>query len=105
MFCPTCKGEYREGFARCADCDVELVPELPPDIELSLEYIDLVNVKTYSSRHEAELAKGILAVNGITAVIFGDDCGGIHPCLSFSTGIKLSVKEEDVEESKIILDD
>jgi len=29
MFCPVCKAEYREGFRRCADCDVELVYELP----------------------------------------------------------------------------
>lgn len=25
MFCPQCKAEYRPGFTRCADCDVELV--------------------------------------------------------------------------------
>ena len=28
MFCPECETEYREGFAICADCQVELVPEL-----------------------------------------------------------------------------
>ena len=25
MFCPQCKAEYRPGFTRCADCDVELL--------------------------------------------------------------------------------
>lgn len=25
MFCPVCKAEYRQGFTRCADCEVELV--------------------------------------------------------------------------------
>jgi hypothetical protein len=29
MFCPLCQAEYREGFTRCADCDVDLVPSLP----------------------------------------------------------------------------
>ncbi len=29
MFCPQCNAEYRPGFTRCADCDVELVNELP----------------------------------------------------------------------------
>jgi len=29
MYCPNCKAEYRPGFTRCADCDVELVGELP----------------------------------------------------------------------------
>jgi hypothetical protein len=35
MFCPLCKAEYRPGFTHCADCDVDLVWELPKDaIEL-----------------------------------------------------------------------
>jgi hypothetical protein len=25
MYCPQCKAEYREGFTRCSDCDVDLV--------------------------------------------------------------------------------
>jgi len=29
MFCPQCNVEYRPGFTRCADCDVELVNEPP----------------------------------------------------------------------------
>ena len=29
MICPDCKAEYRPGFSRCADCDVELVYVLP----------------------------------------------------------------------------
>jgi len=29
MFCPQCHCEYREGFTRCADCEVELVNEYP----------------------------------------------------------------------------
>lgn len=28
MFCPECKAEYRPGFTRCSDCDVDLVWEL-----------------------------------------------------------------------------
>ena len=34
MFCPLCKAEYREGFTRCADCQVDLVEsivELPEE--------------------------------------------------------------------------
>jgi hypothetical protein len=28
MFCPECRAEYRPGFTRCSDCDVDLVHEL-----------------------------------------------------------------------------
>src|SRR2546427_4627501 len=27
MICPHCKAEYRQGFTRCADCDLDLVHE------------------------------------------------------------------------------
>jgi hypothetical protein len=30
MICPKCKVEYREGFAKCSDCDVALVDKLDP---------------------------------------------------------------------------
>ena len=105
MFCPKCKAEYREGFSRCADCGIDLVPELSPEPEPSVEYIDFIKIITYSSRHEAELAKGFLSVNGIDAVVFGDDYGGLQPGLSFSTGVQLLVKEEDIEKAKRILHD
>lgn len=29
MFCPECRTEYRPGFTRCSDCDVDLVHEIP----------------------------------------------------------------------------
>jgi hypothetical protein len=29
MFCPECRAEYRPGFTRCSDCDVDLVHEIP----------------------------------------------------------------------------
>ena len=34
MICPLCKAEYRQGFTRCADCDVDLVELLPVTGEL-----------------------------------------------------------------------
>src|SRR6266850_90463 len=29
MICPACKAEYRQGFTRCADCDLDLVESFP----------------------------------------------------------------------------
>ena len=31
MFCPQCRVEYRPGFTRCSDCDVDLAAELPKE--------------------------------------------------------------------------
>jgi len=32
MFCPQCKNEYRAGFTRCSDCNVNLVHALPTNV-------------------------------------------------------------------------
>ena len=39
MICPECETEYREGFTRCSDCDVDLVVELeaPALVPLTME--------------------------------------------------------------------
>ena len=42
MFCPECKAEYRPGFTRCADCDVDLVENLP---KANPESSDLSNLQ------------------------------------------------------------
>jgi hypothetical protein len=31
LICPSCGSEYREGFTRCASCDVDLVERAPPE--------------------------------------------------------------------------
>ena len=33
MYCPQCKSEFESWVAKCPDCDVALVPELPPEPE------------------------------------------------------------------------
>ena len=96
MFCPKCKTEYKKAFSRCADCDVDLIPELPE------EYVALINIKTFSTRQDAELTKGLLAAHGVNAFVSGDDYGGINPGLSFSTGVRLLVTEENVVNAKRI---
>jgi len=38
MICPECKAEYRPGFTRCADCDVDLVWETPQEAASSPQH-------------------------------------------------------------------
>jgi hypothetical protein len=42
MICPQCKAEYRPGFTRCTDCDIDLVYELPKSAPLVREALDPV---------------------------------------------------------------
>ena len=38
-FCPECQAEYRDGFTRCAECDLDLVEQLPEAFDTSEENI------------------------------------------------------------------
>jgi len=105
MFCPQCKAEYRAGFTKCSDCDVELVKELPTDPPpiSETEHPQLVVVRTYPSHVEADLARTALEAAGIDSMFGSDDQGGQSPGLAFTRGIALLVRSEDVEDADEIL--
>ena len=58
VICPNCEAEYREGFTRCSNCDVDLVDALP-SIEIRG---DLELVKIFESGNPAllSLARSLL---------------------------------------------
>jgi hypothetical protein len=60
MFCPQCKGEYREGFYKCADCGVDLVNEQPPEIEDSVGYVEMVEVLSTYNQGDIAFIKSVL---------------------------------------------
>lgn len=120
MFCPRCGAEYRAGFTRCSDCDLELVDERPgehpdkhpdePSDERPAQRpsgqekpAELVVVGTCHSEFEARVAESALADAGIEAAVMSDDAGGFYPVLSFTQGVQLLVRAEDVKEARNIL--
>ena len=66
-YCPMCRIEYRDGVAKCSDCDVELVAELPPEPRNPLTNEEMVPVFSAKNRIEADIVKGILESVGIGA--------------------------------------
>jgi hypothetical protein len=72
MFCPQCKAEYRPGFNRCSDCDIELVNRLPdePDDLIEPQNLgptDFVVVATVHDPIEEGQICSFLQANGIPA--------------------------------------
>ncbi len=115
MFCPQCKAEYRVGFIRCSDCDVELVDHLPVDPPVVDSGLDahhfeaepeLVVIRTFPSGLDADLAKSVLEAAGIPSMIRGDDSRRYYYgyALVLSMGIELLVRAEDAEDAEKILD-
>ena len=63
-WCPECGAQYRDGFARCSECDVALVATLPVGEEV-VPGPEWVEVAGYTTEDEAWLAHGLLEERGI----------------------------------------
>ena len=64
---------------------------------------ELVVVRTFSNRIEAELAKGALEAANIESLVSADDAGSLRVSLHIH-GVQLLVRSEDVERATEILD-
>ncbi len=65
---------------------------------------EVVVVKTFPNRMEADLAKSVLEGNGIRASVSADDAGGMLPHIGFTTGgVKLFVIDDNAERALELL--
>ena len=109
MFCPKCRVEYRKGFSTCADCEIRLVPELPPEPSPSLipEYVKYVNL--YSPRNEVEsaLLKSILDSEGISYFVRNDNFGSLEvgPNIGLFNAKMIQVHDEQYDKARELLSD
>ena len=80
MFCPQCQAEYRPGFVRCSDCDVELVDHLEErepaeahsEQRVEVAYDDYVVVSTAQGPFEEGQVCSFLEAYGIPTQIRGE---------------------------------
>jgi hypothetical protein len=64
---------------------------------------ELVVVRTYTYRHEAEVGRSMLEGHKLDAVISGDDAGGVQPALGAANGVRLLVKRRDEHKARQLL--
>ena len=102
MICPKCKAEYREGYTKCADCEVELVDTITLENEESSksEEITFETVMTSFNQGEIALAKSLLESNNIQCFVQGESFNSL-----FRTSIPVSIKvpEEYSNQAKEVL--
>ena len=67
---------------------------------------NLVCVKTFADRLQADMARSLLESNGITASVSADDMGGMRPDLAFTSGgVKLFVLDDNADKALEILNE
>jgi hypothetical protein len=62
----------------------------------------MVEVGTYPTRSDAELAQAALAAAGIGSVVAADDAGGAFP-FDLSNAARLLVEEADADDARAVL--
>jgi hypothetical protein len=68
-FCPQCKYEYNHEVAKCPDCQVSLVSELPDDWSDEEEYKDWVRLGILTSSVDAEMLSDVLNAKEIPNLV------------------------------------
>lgn len=67
---------------------------------------NLVCVRTFTYRYEAEIARSLLESSDIPSYVSADDAGGMRPVLLVGAGgARLIVRRQDAERARRLLDD
>ena len=108
-FCPECQAEYRDGFTRCSECDLDLVEKLPEafdtseeNIKRALEGKELVPM-TRGSLEVVKEARDLLAEHGVASLVVEHDKVPLAPGMPLR--VQLVVAENDREAAAQVLRD
>lgn len=73
-FCPSCHCEYKSGFTRCRDCDIELVdsPSEEDSVEPDRGELELVELASFPDPIQAQMIQELLEANGIESMFQSD---------------------------------
>jgi hypothetical protein len=98
MFCPNCRAEYKSGISRCADCDVDLVDELPPESEP--EWVEFEEVLSTYNLADIALIKSILEETGMKYYFENENFVHVSP---LALPARLMVPRNQVEKTLELL--
>jgi len=104
-WCPNCKLEYREGYERCNDCDVELVKELKNEETPVAEYDKEAFLITVITDIEASIIESKLKLYDIPVLRKYKNAGGYLTIFMGATpfGIDLYVPSKSLGRAEEII--
>jgi len=109
VFCPSCGDEYREGFMRCADCDIDLV-ESPPAAPEEPGPLAMATVLETGDQTLIAVARSILDSAGIVSIARNERLQNLFGWGPIGTGynvamgpIRLQVLAEDEADAREML--
>jgi|SRR5208337_4320106 len=100
MFCPKCRAEYQPGYTKCSDCDIDLVPELPP--LTPPEFLEFDEVLSTNSPSDVAFLKSILDEDNITYFFQGEH---VAPYVYHALPMRLMIRRDQVQRAMEILKD
>ncbi len=111
MKCPRCGSEYREGFTRCTDCDLELVPSAPPPEAGDVRsHIELVKVFEGGNPAVIPLVESLFEDAGIEYSTSSESLQDLFALGRLGTGhnnaigpVLFYVRKEDEAEARAIM--
>ena len=100
MYCPKCRTEYRKGFTTCADCEIPLVEELPPEPEQKPEYVEYAHLLSTYNLSDIALIKSVFDGEDIIYYFQGESFTYL-----MVQPTKLMVSKDDIERAKELIMD
>ncbi|MCF7809439.1 DUF2007 domain-containing protein [bacterium] len=108
QYCPKCGGEYTDEVDICSDCEVDLVPEPPPEIPEEYFEEEWVELHVFQGSLYAQMAVEMLNREGIPAYsqsTFGAaGLGGSFSADSVGTSATVWVLEPDLSRAEDIIE-
>jgi hypothetical protein len=107
VYCPKCRAEYREGFTKCADCRVSLLPGAPPPVPAAHfdPNLDLVVILETNNRIQLALATGLLEDAEIPYYVLGQIATLVTDVDPFlKKWVRLQVPRDREAEARELLD-
>ena len=68
-----------------------------------MDDLALESAAVFEFRHEAEVARALLAAAGIEAVVVADDEGGLNPGFFAHYGVRVLVNVDDLDDATRLL--